>query len=72
MSQSRKQSLIETCTNTTIGMIGSWLITMACLMFFTTPVGIATSTTIACTVWSLGRGYVVRRHFNSKQEAVIN
>lgn len=72
MSQSRKQSLIETCTNTTIGMVGSWLITMACLMFFTTPVGIATSTTIACTVWSLGRGYVVRRHFNSKQEAVIN
>lgn len=72
MTQSRKQSLIETCTNTTIGMIGSWLITMACLMFFTTPVGIATSTTIACTVWSLGRGYVVRRHFNSKQKAVIN
>lgn len=66
MKQTKKQSLIETCTNTTIGMVGSWLITMGCLMFFTTPVGIATSTTILCTVWSLGRGYVVRRHFNNK------
>lgn len=66
MNQSKKQSLIEVVSNTTIGMVGSWLITMACLMFFTTPVGIATSTTILCTVWSLGRGYVVRRHFNNK------
>lgn len=66
MNQSKKQSLIEVVSNTTIGMVGSWLITMACLMFFTTPVGIATSTTILCTVWSLGRGYIVRRHFNNK------
>lgn len=66
MKQTKKQSLIETCTNTTIGMVGSWLITIGCLMVFTTPVGIATSTTIFCTVWSLGRGYVVRRHFNNK------
>lgn len=72
MKQTKKQSLIETCTNTTIGMVGSWLITMGCLMFFTTPIGIATSTTIFCTVWSLGRGYVVRRHFNSKLEVQIN
>ena len=71
MKQSKKQSLIETCTNTTIGMVGSWLITMGCLMLFTTPVGIATSTTILCTVWSLGRGYVVRRHFNNKLEVEI-
>ena len=66
MSQSKRQSLIETCTNTTIGMVGSWLITMGCLMLFTTPVGIATSTTLLCTLWSISRGYVVRRHFNSK------
>lgn len=72
MKQTKKQSLIETCTNTTIGMVGSWLITIGCLMVFTTPVGIATSTTIFCTVWSLGRGYVVRRHFNSKLEVQIN
>jgi hypothetical protein len=72
MKQSKKQSLIEVCANTTIGMIGSWLITMACLMVFTTPIAIATSTTVLCTIWSLGRGYVVRRHFNSKLEAQVN
>lgn len=67
MNQSKRQSLIETCSNTGIGMVGSWLITIVCLLYFTTPVGIATSTTVLCTVWSLGRGYVVRRYFNSKQ-----
>ena len=67
MKQSKKQSLIEVCTSTTIGMVGSWLITMGCLMFFTGPIAIATSTTILCTVWSLGRGYIIRRHFNNKQ-----
>ena len=71
MSQTRKQSLIETCTNTTIGMVGSWLITMGCLMFFTSPVGIATSTTILCTVWSVSRGYVVRRYFNNKENKFV-
>lgn len=71
MGQSKRQSLIETCTNTTIGMVGSWLITMACLMFFTTPIGIATSTTLLCTLWSVSRGYVVRRYFNNKEPAVL-
>lgn len=66
MKQSRIDSVKEVICNTGVGMIGSWLLTMLCLMFFTTPVGIATSTTIACTVWSLGRGYVVRRYFDSK------
>lgn len=71
MKQTKLQSLMETLTNTGVGMVGSWLIAMACLMFFTTPVGIATSTTIACTIWSLGRGYVVRRYFDSKLETQI-
>lgn len=72
MKQTKLQSLMETLTNTGVGMVGSWLLTMLCLMFFTTPVGIATSTTIACTIWSLGRGYVVRRYFDSKLETQIN
>ena len=67
MSQSKKDSIKEVACSTAIGMIGSWLLTMACLMFFTGPIAIATSTTILCTVWSLGRGYVIRRHFNNKQ-----
>ena len=72
MKQTKLQSLMETLTNTGVGMVGSWLLTMGCLMFFTTPVGIATSTTIACTIWSLGRGYVVRRYFDSKLQTQIN
>lgn len=68
MKQTKLQSLMEVTANTGVGMVGSWLITMACLMFFTTPVGIATSCTILCTLWSLGRGYVVRRYFDSKLE----
>lgn len=72
MSQSKKDSIKEVACSTAIGMIGSWLLTMLCLMFFTTPIGIATSTTIACTIWSLGRGYVVRRYFNNKLEVQIN
>ena len=71
MKQTKLQSFMETLTNTGVGMVGSWLLTMGCLMFFTTPVGIATSTTIACTIWSLGRGYVVRRYFDSKLETQI-
>jgi len=68
MSQTKKQSLIETASNTTIGMIGSWIITMICLTFLTNPVAIATVCTVLCTAWSLGRGYCVRRYFNNLQQ----
>lgn len=67
MAQSKMQSLIETCSNTGIGVIGSWLITMGCLALFTNPVTIATSATLACTAWSLLRGYWVRRYFSSRE-----
>lgn len=66
MSQSKKQSIKETLSNTSIGMVGSWLITMGCLAVFTSPMAIATSTTLACTVWSIGRGYAVRRYYNKQ------
>ncbi|UAW53590.1 hypothetical protein QGX15_gp105 [Pseudomonas phage psageK4e] len=68
MAQSKAQSLKETITNTGIGMVGSWLITMGCLQLFSTQVAIATSTTILCTVWSISRGYTVRRYFNKQAE----
>lgn len=66
MSQTKKQSMKEILSSTTIGMIGSWLITMGCLAVFSTPMAIATSTTLACTVWSIARGYAVRRYFNKQ------
>lgn len=66
MTQTRRQSLIETCSNTVLGCLGSFLITMVCLHFFTTDVGIAISTTLACTVFSIVRGFYVRRWWNNK------
>lgn len=72
MKQSKKDSIKEVIFGTVIGMIGSWLITMLCLMFFTTPMAIATSCTVLCTLWSVGRGYCVRRYFNDKLQTQIN
>lgn len=68
MAQSKMQSFKETMTNTGVGMVGSWLITMGCLMVFTGPIAIATSTTLLCTAWSVARGYTIRRYFNNQIE----
>lgn len=67
MAQTKAQSLRETLTNTGVGMIGSWLITMGTLALFTNPVVVSTVATVGCTVWSISRGYYIRRYFN-KQE----
>ena len=66
MAQTKRQSLCEVLANTTLGVVGSFIITMVCLHFFTTDVGIAVSTTLACTVFSIVRGFYVRRWWNSK------
>lgn len=68
MSQSKAQSLKETLSNTFIGTLGSFLITWVTLFFIKDIVLASAITTIACTVWSITRGYAVRRYFNSKQE----
>ena len=72
MSQSKKDSIKEVACSTAIGMIGSFLITMVCLSLFTSSIGIAISSTIFCTAWSIGRGYCIRRYFNNKLEVQIN
>jgi len=64
MSQSKKQSLKETLSNTGIGMVGSWIITMVTFHFIKDLTVASTIATIGCTVWSIGRGYCVRRYFN--------
>lgn len=66
MSQSKKQSMKETLSNTGIGMVGSWLITMVTFHFVSDLTIASTIATIGCTVWSIGRGYCVRRYFNSR------
>lgn len=67
MSQSKAQSLKETLSNTFIGTLGSFLITWVTLHFITNIVLASAITTVLCTVWSIGRGYAVRRYFNNKQ-----
>lgn len=66
MSQTKRQSMIEICTGTGIGFVGSWLIALACVHYFTGPVATTTAITTLCTVWSLVRGYFLRRYFNRK------
>lgn len=68
MSQSKAQSLKETLSNTFIGTIGSFLITWVTLFFIKDIVLASAITTVACTVWSISRGYAVRRYFNNKAE----
>lgn len=65
--QTKRQSLIETGCNTLIGVVGSWLITIAVLSYIDDKLIAASITVFACTVWSLIRGYGIRRHFNRRQ-----
>lgn len=69
MSQSKMQTWIEVHTSTWIGFVGSWLIAVAVLRYVDIgPEAQATLMTVLCTVWSLARGYCVRRYFNSKAQ----
>ena len=63
MAQSRRHSMIEVCSNTFIGMIGSWIITYLVISTIHNPMVAAPVTVLLCTIWSLVRGYFVRRHF---------
>lgn len=63
--QTKKGTAVEIAVNTTIGIIGSWLITYAVINSDLHPVEAATYISAYCTVWSIVRGYCVRRFFNS-------
>ena len=71
MNQTRIGSLIEACISTAIGFIGSILLGLIVYpMFghsftFAQNIGI----TVAFTVWSIVRSYVVRRWFNARIHA---
>ncbi|CUR44274.1 hypothetical protein VCM_00055 [Pseudomonas phage VCM] len=73
VAQSKRQSLKETMTNTGVGMVGSWLITMGTFsaLGVSNVAGNALASTVAtigCTVWSIARGYTIRRMFNKLNE----
>ena len=77
--QSMKETLTNTFTGMAgsfaITMVCLWIFTFD--VTFTIPwfdykvvivkqVIVAASTTLLCTVWSIGRGYTIRRYFNKK------
>ncbi len=66
MSQSQRQTVIEVVSNTSIGMLGSWLITVGVMYLIPDLVTAASINVLLCTIWSLGRGYAVRRYFNAR------
>lgn len=65
-AQSKRDSWREVLTNTFVGMVGSYTITY--VTFRTVAnVEIASAITVAaCTIWSVARGYFIRRRFNRK------
>lgn len=64
MSQTRLHSAAEVVTNTATGFIGSWVIAFFVMTTFEDRATAATITVLGCTVWSLVRGWTIRRAFN--------
>lgn len=64
MAQSHKMTMMEVASGTFVGFIGSWIITYFTLTYVHDRIIAPTVTVCLCTVWSLVRGYFVRRHFN--------
>lgn len=64
--QTKQQSMIETFSNVGIGIVGSLLITLAVMHVIQDRTLCSFITVTLCTVWSLVRGYYIRRHFNKK------
>ena len=68
--QTKKQSLIESLTSTTIGIIIGIVLNLTILPVFGYPVSLSDSLWISVifTVISIIRSYIIRRWFNSKEE----
>ena len=68
--QSKKDSLIESLTSTTIGIIIGIVLNLTILPIFGYPVSVVDSLWISIifTIASIIRSYVIRRWFNSKEE----
>ena len=68
--QTKKQSMIESLTSTTIGIIIGIVLNLTILPIFGYPVSVVDSLWISVifTIVSIIRSYVIRRFFNSKVE----
>ena len=68
MTQSRYQSAVEVLTNTFVGMAGSYVITLTSFSVISDKPAIASAVAVTgCTVWSLLRGYYIRRSFARRE-----
>ena len=67
--QSKKESMIESLTSTTIGIIIGIVLNLTILPIFGYPVSWSDSLWISVifTIVSIIRSYVIRRFFNSKE-----
>ena len=61
--QTIRRSALEAFANTSAGLIGNWLIMVACLSFINDKYIAATVTTALCTLHSLVRNFGFRRYF---------
>ena len=68
--QTKKQSLIESLTSTTIGIIIGIVLNLTILPISGYPVSLSDSLWISVifTAISIIRSYIIRRCFNSKEE----
>lgn len=68
--QTKKKSLIESVTNTVIGLVTSFLIQLVIYPLLNIPVTFNQNIviTIVFFIASIGRGYLIRRYFNSKDK----
>ena len=68
--QTKKQSMIESLTSTTIGITVGIVLNLTILPIFGYPVSLSDSLWISVifTVISIIRSYIIRRWFNSKEE----
>lgn len=66
MTQSRKQSALEVGVGTFTGFVGSYIICWVTFYNVRDVTAAAFISTLACTVWSIVRGYTLRRYFNNK------
>ena len=68
--QSKNQSLIESATNTIVGLLSSFLIQIIIYPILNIPVTLGQNViiTLVFFVASILRGYIVRRFFNKIQK----
>ena len=67
--QSKKNSLIESVTNTVTGLVTSFLIQLVIYPILDIPVSLSQNVVITAVffVASIARGYIIRRIFNKKE-----